>query len=354
LNLTHSTDLHNFGQRVKRIARASGAFYQKPRTLFWEWLFFGTTSPLRSQLDQVAGGSLLTGWFGLEIQGAARDSSGEVREYSPSPGAAIEPLDAAFENFGALLGYCYALGIRDLHRFNLVRGARGLQVIDAEVVFTQLLLPQETLLLPFKDTPFAECGLSLLVEKADQLTPKRVQAILQGYCNSLSILGACAPTLLQAIQRELIQAPDTPVRHILRDTRRYQDWEKNRVQEDYLPEEVLQLERGDIPYFFKLMGSPELWYYSSPTGSREAVTVPERLSDAVGRDASPAALLLTAKRLLDQLMPVGALYLSRSLLPNSFEGELTLSADRSIYCTPDRLEVSIGQKKFGAARHRAD
>ncbi|MGK5083410.1 hypothetical protein WDW37_08885 [Bdellovibrionota bacterium FG-1] len=348
--MAHWADLHNFGQQVKRFARASGTFYQKPRTLFWEWLFFGTTSPLHAYLDRLDVPNL-TGWYGLEIESMGPDFCGEAREVIDDP-AGVADNEAALENFGALLGYCYAFGIRDLHRFNLVRGPNGLQVIDAEVVFTRLLLPKETLLLPFKDTPFSECGLSLLLDSEDQLTTSRVQAILRGYCESLTLLGTHAPELLEIIERELSQAPEIPVRHILRDTRRYFEWEKRKTEEEYLPEELAQLERGDIPYFFKFLGRPELWFYTSPKGDRDPVTVPAKLWDGVERDASPAGILLDRKRLLSQLLPVGVLYLARTLLPKDWVGNLPLGRDQALGCTENRLELSVGPLRFGSARHR--
>ena len=304
--MTHLADLHNFGQQVKKLARASGSFYQKPRTLFWEWLLFGHNSPMKNALAQP-NGSPLSELFALEVEFGGPNYSGQVREVleTPVPSAS---LSQRADQFGALLAYCYALGIRDLHRFNLLQTSTGLQVIDAEVVFTKLLLPHETLLMPFKDVAFGELGMSCLVPSSSLLTVDASIGLLRGYTGAIQTLGRQAPDLLSCVQGELLRAREAiPVRHIIRDTHRYRDWQKRQHEEAYLPEEILQLERGDIPYFFKFIGKPELWFYGASHADPRPVAVPARYEDAVRRDASRPGELLNEARILGELLPVGLL-----------------------------------------------
>ena len=349
----HVADLHNFGQQVKRVARASGICFQKPRTLFWEWLFFGATSPLRSVIDDGSSDGPLSEIFGLEVEFSGPNFTGAVREVEEWPGGIVE-RDDSFYRFGALLAYCYAFGIRDLHRSNVVPTPHGLQVIDAEVVFTRLLLPSETLLLPFKDVPFDRSGLSHLVGDLSDLTVNDVQALLSGYVECLMHLVDRADAVFDAISRAAQCRSDILVRHIARDTKGYRDWKTRQIGEHvpYIPEELIQLERGDIPYFFKFLGKPELWYYTSSDGSRAQVKIPTYFVDAVERDATSPSLLLDRARLLGDLFPVGTLFLARKLIPEAWEGRLSLRRGISLSCTSTRFELKSPSSSYGAVRHR--
>jgi len=152
-------DLHNFGRSVQKVGRASGTYYQKPRPVYWERLFFGVDSPLASFFGK--GGAEFQpkhALFNLETEIDA-DFTGLSREVLSVP-ASVERNH--FYSFGVLLAYCYVFGVRDLHRHNILRTATHLQVVDAEVVLVKLLLPNETLLLPFKDIGAELASVSLL------------------------------------------------------------------------------------------------------------------------------------------------------------------------------------------------
>lgn len=349
--MAHSADLHNFGQRVKTVARASGNFYQKPRTLFWEWLFFGADSPLKIVIGRDDR-SPLSGLFRLEVEFTGPDFCGQVREVVEEPALHRDPA-GCLEQFGALLGYCYAFGIRDLHRFNLVRLSTGGQVIDAEVVFAKLLLPHETLLLPFKDIAFQEAGIGALVPTPDDLTPDLCIHLFRGYTAALSGLADHVPEILSCIEGENARMARAPVRHIIRDTHRYRNWREQQAQEMYLPEEITQLERGDIPYFFKFIGQPELWYHASFRGDPTRVEVPGRYADAVNREARHPSDLIAERRIRHELLPVGLLFLARTLLPGLWTGDLDLGGRAGLRCKLDRLELSTSHGAYGASRHRA-
>ena len=60
-----------------------------------------------------------------------------------------------------------------------------------------------------------------------------------------------------------------PIRLIIRDTQDYRDL---RSRESYIwlsDAEKHQLLSGDIPYFFRYLGKPEIYYFDSPTGIRK-------------------------------------------------------------------------------------
>lgn len=80
---------------------------------------------------------------------------------------AIEAVNRSFNHtdfyrFGELLAYAYYFGIQDLHKDNLLLTNGGIQVIDVEQAFSELLLPNHSLLLPLKKTVNWSAGLNVL------------------------------------------------------------------------------------------------------------------------------------------------------------------------------------------------
>lgn len=257
-------DRHNFGQQVKPTEGLSfRRCFQKPRTVFWEWLFFGRTSPLKTVFEvrgQNTGLFIDSPIFNLDVVSEG-EWSGTSKEIL---GATNEEMVRGnlemFARFGMLLGYAYVFGIRDLHRANLIRTGTHLQVIDAEVVFADIILPHETLLLPFKEVSWKECGLSLLAESADSITNAESHAILAGYVDILSVISEKKYEIL-----ETLNALDLnhPLRIILRNTGEYSAELKSPGKiKNLLDGESAQLERGDIPYFFKRLGNPNVQWVS--------------------------------------------------------------------------------------------
>ena len=167
--------------------RSSSLFFRKPRPVFWEHLFFGQDSVLKPLFSEVGAngpfdlGSFL---FNLEVE-VESEWLGYSREIQRSD----TPLtDQHFYSFGVLLAYAYAFGIRDLHKFNLIKTKTHLQVIDAEVVLANLILPNETVLLPFKDVPFEDCGANLLVNSLEQLSADRRRLIFAGHFDLFAVI----------------------------------------------------------------------------------------------------------------------------------------------------------------------
>ncbi len=264
-----TADRHNFGQHVKPMDGASGfgapsdapVYFQKPRTVFWEWLFFGTSSPLQP-LFAVSGansGLLLGGGlFNLDVS-LHSEWLGTSREVIAVSNASSKGSLQDFARFGILLGYAYVFGIRDLHLSNVIRTTTGLQVIDAEVVLTDLILPHETLLMPFKDVTWKDCGLSLLAETPESITSDEAHAVLAGYVDVLTVIDQRRDEILAIFDALEL---NSPVRIILRNTREYTSLLSERAFESLLDGERVQMEREDIPYFFKRLNSGEVFWVS--------------------------------------------------------------------------------------------
>lgn len=344
MSANHQGDLHNFGQAVHAVERASGTYFQKPRPIYWEWLFFGKASPLMPFFSKKGDRGLSPGdcLFHLEVE-MNRDFTGLSRRIKPSTKGEVTAGHAY--SLGVLLAYCYVFGIRDLHRYNLVRTDTHLQVVDAEVVLVNLLLPNETLLLPFKDIGPELAAIAHLNADPSALSLDTVTEILKGYHDTF----ACILDHLDSIQRifrdrreEMLRIP---VRHIMRDTVHYRRWKKESPELPFFSDELEQLERGDIPYFFKFIGDARLYKYTHPSGSFAAVTIPTKFERAVYRDATDPEELLKRDRLESTLHPTGLLFLANRLLDKTFIGSIRLgdailTRDSAIFC------LRIGNQRF--------
>lgn len=247
-------DKHNFGSQVHKLQRGSETWYQKPRTVYWEWLFFGKSSPLKEIFNEKGENGLrpLADYFfnlDVEIENNWKGLSREI--VAENSALTLEHFYA----FGALLGYCYVFGIRDLHKQNLVLTNTHLQVVDVEVVFTDLILPNETLLLPFKNIGYEFAGIGALVDAQESLSKTQVEQILLGYWDLVSLIAAKRTEIENSLSE--LDFSKIPVRVIVRNTSEYGNISG---QQNILPSELEQLNREDVPYYFKFIADKNLYW----------------------------------------------------------------------------------------------
>lgn len=249
-------DKHNFGQQVEKVQRGPDTWYRKPRTVYWEWLFFGKTSPLKTLFNEKGeNGSrpLADYFFNLDIE-VESTWSGYAKEVSTEN--QTQTLEH-FYAFGALIAYCYIFGIRDLHKQNLIMTKTHLQAVDAEVVFTALTLPHETLLLPFKNVGYEFAGIGALVNSKEELTQEQVGQIICGYWDLFSLALARKIKIEQTLAG--LDFLKIPGRVIVRNTSEYKSLLDN-SPDNALSSEIEQLKRGDIPYYFKFVTDKSLYW----------------------------------------------------------------------------------------------
>jgi hypothetical protein len=252
-------DKHNFGQQVEKVQRASDTWYRKPRSVYWEWLFFGKDSPLKHLFNEVGknGNRPLSDYFfNLEVE-MESNWSGFSKEV---PTEKQIPTPEHFYSFGALIAYCYIFGIRDLHKQNLVITRTHLQPVDAEVVWTSLTLPHETLLLPFKTVGYEFAGIGALVNSKEELTKEQVERIVLGYWDLFELISRQKNEIDKILAS--LDFSEIPVRVIIRNTSEYRDLLKT-PPENTMPSEVEQLKRGDIPFYFKFVADENLYWLKS-------------------------------------------------------------------------------------------
>ena len=272
--MTAAGDAHNFGRRVTVGARS----VKKPRSVFWEWLVLGGDSPLRATLASVAakdglGKNAFDFLPALRFRRSVREGVVERLELA-SLGRASEALK---RELAVAVGHSLALfswlGVADLHWENLAlgRSAEGAIVftpLDIEMVLADFALPTETKLLPDADPEYAAiCRHAAGVRRALPFLGKPLRArelvlMAEAYLALLALLERNAT----AIARSIAQAPgfrQAPIRVCLRGTDEYVRARSVPLWPPLLDAERAQLERGDIPYFFRLYGQPGIRWYEN-------------------------------------------------------------------------------------------
>lgn len=268
-------DCHNFGRRVTR----RGSVIDKSRPILWERLVLSDRSPLRRALDRIAASHGEPSAFGFLPSlsfGRARasDFGGLVERISlaawrSKSAHGRRELAAAF---GRLLAIASFLGISDLHWENLVLGAdrRGRLVfgpLDVESLFDDQESPTETKLLPEADPEIADVcrhaagARRILPYLGKPIAPSSLLAMVDAYDRTLAWSIAHRRELAAAIV-EARRVAETPVRVCLRGTDEYVRARTELVWPPLLDEEATQLVRGDVPYFFRLVGDRRIRFWT--------------------------------------------------------------------------------------------
>jgi hypothetical protein len=345
-------DPHNFGQRVRVLEYDGRLFFQKPRSIFWENLFFGADSPLKEILlsGQSRPGvqNFCERNFALKFQNIT-GMNDTFSERVNSQRLNLE--DRTFFNFGALCAYAFAFGILDLHRDNVVPRSSHLQVVDVEVVLSKLILPDQTLLLPFAGIGTEKSAFSHL--SCGTYVPERfLNSLFDGYYSICLILSAHAEALADCIAAAIKTQKQCPIRVIIRRTREYLDRLHSGSLEGLYESEVVQLRRGDVPYYFKLYSDSDVYYYTSIEGqfAKAHLEGPQfKLANAIGH---PVQDLLTKERLLGELLPNGLLLLARKLVAPEWNGKISWDGECVLQCTKTRLEFRSPINHCAAQRFR--
>jgi hypothetical protein len=205
--------------------------------------------------------------------------------------------------------HAFIFGIRDLHAQNLIFTATHLQPIDAEVVLTDLSLPNETILLPFKDTVFDSCGLRPLANSISDIDSTDRSQIFAGYFDLFAAMSSQRRAIIDTFANQSLRVP---IRLILRNTREYQPYLHGAASLDsLLKEERTQVERGDVPYFFKHCDDANLYWLSKPGTISSVETDLGAFKPDVDRHAKNPARLLGDENGLVRKMVQGAFLLQK-------------------------------------------
>jgi hypothetical protein len=276
-------DSHNFGRRVEE----RGDRIAKPRTIVWEQLALSAESPLRRALDEAAKHEGVPEAFAflpdlafLPPEGDPRHAArgGEVTRIALEPLGDLSDDDRATlaRVVGRSLALWSFLGVADLHWENLALGRdpRGhvvLAPLDVEMILDDLSRPTETKLLPDADPELGLEGGAVVrhaagARRALPFLGKPVPAagvvtIAGAYLATLDLLERHARAIADAFAG-LPALREVPIRVCLRGTDEYVNAASRPPWPPLLDAEREQMDRGDIPYFFRLYGRAGIHYYA--------------------------------------------------------------------------------------------
>jgi hypothetical protein len=241
-------DTHNFGRRVQ----VRGNWVHKPRTLAWEELFLSAKSPLRRLVP-------------LEHLPDLRFRKNEAQRI------ALEPLPRRFDPIAVarLGGQSIALwswfGVTDLHWENLALGLGEhgpvLAPIDIEMVLEDFSSPEQTRLIPERDPEYGAIyrhasGIRrVLPWLGKPIDREALDAMVGAYDDTFEMLDRNAQAIADVLAKMHVER--IPIRVTLRSTAEYHE-----DRADFLDAEREQLDRGDVPYFFRLYGRPGVHFWA--------------------------------------------------------------------------------------------
>lgn len=274
-------DSHNFGRRVFE----RDGYIVKPRTVFWEWLFLCPESPLRTALVSFVSAAEREGLdrqvFSflprVKVNSPGARDGGEVQriQLAPLPQGSTEQRKDLAGVVGRSLAFWSWFGVADLHWENMVLGldAEGHIVftpVDIEMVLADLSLPTETKLLPDADPEVADvCRHAAGVRRVLPYLGKPLDVadlliMASAYRKMLALLDGHAREMASFFE-QLPAWREMPIRVCLRGTDEYVQGDFRELWPPLLDEEKEQLDRGDIPYFFRLYDKPGIHYFGNST-----------------------------------------------------------------------------------------
>lgn len=264
-------DTHNFGKYVY----FSDGWVHKPRPIYWEWLFLNENSPLREFVKNNAkelGFSNPFAYFpNLEIEfsnDTILEKSGKI-EFFKKNLAPLSGDEKVGESIGNALAVILFFGLADIHFENLAigtdKGTGNFVVfpLDIEVVFQHLELLSNAYIVSSVGNINNFIGIrDLLNEEIN------VASVITSFLQAIQYFESSLEDLVDCLVKEEIE--NIPIRRIIKPTFEYVNYLKDPVDDSsFHIEELEQLRRGDVPYFFSYIGSNQM-YYVSEDGKKES------------------------------------------------------------------------------------
>lgn len=346
-------DVHNFGQQV-HLAKDGRVF--KPRSLVWEWLFLASESPMRALIDDASirrgQASPFTAVPTLKFFLGDLDGPGAV-EHLKAQDIGDVISDEEWSAIGRVVGLCAWFGIGDLHHENLIlgRSAGGNLIfapIDIESILDDFELLSQTLLLPAEGISAGVAGMDKLIASG---RGKGVVSLCRGYLEAFDLLEDLKPEI-ERILLDLPRFTELPCRLIFRPTRDYMAVAKGHRQDlDILlcANERMQLDRGDIPFYFRKMGSAQILFYKEPGVATKAELRPEITSKVMSYITVPEAGKIR-RRNLGLLRKTGVMQLARAFDPGV---NATYEKDGRLEYSAESIQFTMGLFNIIVKRHKA-
>lgn len=342
-------DPHNFGRYVTQV---DSNYIHKPRSIFWEWLFLGD-SPLRTILESHP--SEIFKSLPLLCFNSENYNHGNVELCEVSSLESLSELNII--QAGAVIGLMSYFGITDLHKDNVVCGnINGRFVfgpLDIETIFDNVRLPAQTLLLPSRLIDRNRCGTSALFDSqtTENLNPKVIFKLTFGFLSALDFLEANSSCFLEDIAN-FITKYNPVIRRVLRPTKDYYSFAENQetVNSAMTPSELIQISRGDIPYYFKYTNTDEVYFYSNENLSEyKPVDHHEFNKTGIIENLTFDDFSKTLGARLDALRTNGTLQILR-LIPAEVKPQHFVMDGLSVYLTSNDIIVESKTKAFKCSR----
>ncbi len=352
-------DLHNFGRSVEK---TRSGWIQKPRSTFWEELFYSEKSEFRPFLEAVLGEEPVIRCLPkIRYQKPSRQpdyrlvEAVKVRAFDPDD----HGLEYILEAWGGLLALASWFGMGDLHANNVFFGKCSksgrliLMPVDIEVIFSRYAHPIQAGLLPAQKHHVPLFGFRKISGILERMTAKESLGIVFGYLRTLEKLGKQGKEI-SAKLLSIKGIKNAPIRIIPRNTGAYRDMLKFPEMREELkahPSEVEQLARGDIPYFFTKISDQRIHYHVSPDLRKTASIGKKDLGlDNQSAFKNPSTLLNDADRFAT-LMEYGSIFLINFFLRHEFTGRLVY---RNLKIDITRNSIGMNWKNSINTRMRRD
>lgn len=292
--VTYLGDPHNLGQRVALIKDHNGSYVSKPRSIYWEYLFLDSMSPFRKSLKSALGQDIN---IDLLLGHTTYDSKADFHCGTCSFVQSEVPdlNEKWFYNFGQSLALCCIFGFGDLHGENIIPKKDGIRIVDLECLFWDLNLARETMLLPknLDDWKFSAIG-SLI--NCTELKNSQIQTMIKGVQELIAVFLKNHESL--DLLKPFLTVENRAVRIIIRDTNEYLKMlETGVLSDDLLPEERLQIQRGDVPYFWSYSGELKLYYMNNIGTTSEVKVLTEAIKQRFHKSLTSISKLLSKERI---------------------------------------------------------
>lgn len=313
-------DSHNFGKRVQLITdERDRSFVLKPRSIFWEYQLLDMRSPLRQRYQNLFSA------IGINIDSCLGDV-----EYTSTDGyktgfcqkiemADAEPSRALAANMGLTLALCLSHGLVDLHKENVAILEDRFQILDIEMIFSNIQLASQTILVPSIILPTQICGFKQLFSPSALPDRSFWISVIDSFLVAMRSQTQMADAMAEA-WLELNDLKKHPVRILLRSTSEYGSTKDTK----YIESENAQLLRGDIPYYFGFLGTRDVYYYSGPDLRTQVDFYSNEFDKKVGISFGMPSDILNTDR-LQKICKLSALQLARNVM--NFENTTKLHGD---------------------------
>ena len=257
-------DRHNFEKTT--YLRSDGKVI-KQRNTSWERAFLCARSPLRQQIDAICRGAGMHAPL-PDLYYSAADEGGSIVDFLHLNSTGIlQARDT--ESIGVLLAIAVWFGWSDITAENMILGRKNATLVFSPVDLETVLMPTsglaDTMLTRGSDPTDADDGLKIIRSQLRTMSDSDTPAIVIGAFSSILSLLHQNKHELSLLVNELIAEP---IRIKLRPSDVYRNilstGKPANQNKDLIEEEIRQLNRGEIPYFFSRAGQEQLFWFDTP------------------------------------------------------------------------------------------